>query len=557
MKVLLVTLHAKYVHASLALPYLASFCGALPGISIEAVELTVNELKDQILARLHAKGADLVLFSCYLWNTELILKTASDLKKLAPKTIIVLGGPEVSYGSFDLMEKHPEISCIVRGEGEFTCRELLEAVVEGTPLADVAGLSYREGDDIVANPDREPITQLDLIPSPFALGLVELGKPLVYFESSRGCPFSCAFCMSSLEKGVRSFSSSRIESDLGLLMEKRVATVKFVDRTFNYDHERANAIWRFILARNRGSRFHFEIAADLLSEENLELLAEVPPDTFRFEIGVQSTTEETLAQVGRHSQLAQVFENVRRLKESTAVTVHLDLVAGLPGEDFPGFSRSLQTLLDLEPDHIQIEPLKVMKGTKMRSIARKLGYAYSETAPYKVLTTPWLSFDEIRRIEGISRLLDTIHNSGRFAATLGVLAESAPLSELYAALEGYFEAQAIPPNLSILPLFEALWRFGSTLGVRLDKERLRDALTFDYCLVGYPGGNLPEFFRPEPKEERPVLKELPKARPGERLRYYLRRFERDYRVRPWHEAPAEICFIYRSAPGKGLTVELR
>ena len=557
MKILLSTLHAKYVHASLALPYLSAACAQLPGLEFRILELTVNEQQDQLLSRLYAEEADVVLFSCYIWNTELTLKLASDLKQLAPDTVIVLGGPEVSFGAFDMMVRNSAIDCIVRGEGEETCRELLLAVSRGLPLDDIAGITYRDREEIVANPEREAIAELDLIPSPFAAGLVDLTKPLVYYETSRGCPFSCAFCMSSIDNGVRSFSMDRIRRDLLLLMEIGVQTVKLADRTFNFDAKRANEIWRFILERNRSSKFHFEIAAELLTDDNLALLAQVPPGVFRFEIGVQSGAEETLAKVERKSSLTKLFDNVATLKANSSVTIHLDLVAGLPGESLEGFLDSLQGLFALGADHIQVEPLKVMKGTPMRGIARKEGYAYAEAAPYKVLHTPWLSFPDIRRIDGISRLLDLLYNSGRFATSLEELSGRTPLAQLFAAAADYFESEGIAANLSLPVLFEALWRFAGSRLRDLELERLRDALCFDLCLTGYPGGNTPSFFSANvEKSERGAPAGLAAAKAGERVRYYRRQFSRDYRDKPWTEGAVELTFVYRSAPGEGLQVEV-
>jgi len=557
MKILLTTLHAKYVHSSLALPSLAATCADLAGLHCEILELTVNEQQDQLLSRLHGAGADVILFSCYIWNTELTLKLASDLKQLAPGTVMILGGPEVSFGAFDMMVRNSSIDCIVRGEGEESVRELLQALRDEAPLDAIAGITYREADEIVANPERDPIADLAQIPSPFAARLVDLTKPLVYYETSRGCPFSCAFCMSSIDSGVRSFPMDRIKRDLLILMESGAQTVKLVDRTFNFDAGRANQIWRFILEQRSKSKFHFEIAAELLTDANLALLAEVPPGQFRFEIGVQSGGAETLAMVERRSSLSQLYERVRRLREETRVTVHLDLVAGLPGESLHGFLKSLQGLFELRPDHIQVEALKVMKGTAMRGIARKERYAYSEVAPYKILHTPWLGFSEIRRIDGISRLLDLLYNSGRFQASLAVLGESSPLSEVFAAAAEFFELQQFASNLSLPVLFEALWSFAETTLGEIERERLRDALSFDLCLTGYPGGNTPGFFQTQEKGEQGVPGGLVQAREGERVRYYRRQFARDYRKSPWVEGPTPLTFIYRSAPGAGLQVEIR
>ena len=366
MKILLTTLHAKYVHSSLALPCLAAACTGIDGVETVIREFTINEPRDVTLRRIVAEQADLVAFSCYIWNIEQTLRLVADLKKVLPRTFIVLGGPEASYGMFEIMERNRAVDCIVRGEGEETFRELVAAVhhhhsaiqplnnsttQQFTPTADllqdIRGLVFRAGEEVIATSERPPLPDLDAIPSPFARGLVDLAKPLVYFETSRGCPFSCAFCMSSLEKGVRSFSLERIRDDLRLLVESGARTVKLVDRTFNYDARRANEIWEFILHTNRDSSFHFEIAADLLTEENLRLLEKVPPGMFRFEIGVQSENAETLARVGRSSDLARLFANVRRLVATTGVIVHLDLVAGLPHEDYEGFLGSLQKVFDL------------------------------------------------------------------------------------------------------------------------------------------------------------------------------------------------------------------
>ena len=567
MKVLFTTLHAKYVHASLALPCLVAACAELDGIDSRIREFTINEPADQILRRIVAEEADVVLFSCYIWNVEQTLKLAADLKQVRPGTFVILGGPEVSYGAFGLLDRNPAVDCIVRGEGETTCRELLRALrpdrPTAQPLNDIPGITCRDGEHITANVERSPIADLDTIPSPFAAGLADLGKPLVYYETSRGCPFSCAFCMSSLEGGVRSFSIPRIEGDLQLLMDAGVQTVKLVDRTFNYDAARANEIWEFIVRRNRTSRFHFEIAADLLTDENLALLALIPPDTFRFEIGVQSGAEETLERVGRRSNLERLFANVKRLRRETGVTIHLDLVAGLPHENFDGFLDSLQRLMEVNPHHIQVEPLKVLKGSPMRKIADLEGYAYAASPPYKILRTPWLSFEEICRIETISRLLDLIHNSGRFNSALALLAESSPLSRLFATAAQFWEDRDVPPNLSQTGLFEKFWTFAQQLLEGSEREQFREALCYDFCLVDYPSnGTLSVFFGDgqelkdrDKGEINERVRQLGIA-PGSRVRSFVRQFSRDFRCTPSLPRPTRLLFVYISAPGRGLQVRV-
>jgi anaerobic magnesium-protoporphyrin IX monomethyl ester cyclase len=578
MKILLTTLHAKYVHNSLALPCLAAVCRGIDGVVTIIREFTVNEPSDRVLTAIVKEDAEVVAFSCYIWNIEQTLKLAQDLKQLRQETIIVLGGPEVSYGAFELMMRHPAIDCVVRGEGEGTFQDFIARFVETYPepptaaqLLDMEGLYIRMDGEITATGARRPIPDLDTIPSPFKDGLADLTKPLVYYESSRGCPFSCAFCMSSLETGVRNFSMERVKDDLDLLMTAEVGTIKFVDRTFNCDPVRANAVWDFILAGNRSSRFHFEVAADLLTEENFQVLRSVPPGLFRFEIGIQSGDDDTLVRVGRKSDLARLSKNVRRLRKETGVVVHLDLVAGLPGEDFTGFLRSLQLLFDLLADgkissdvesHIQVEILKVLKGSPMRKIADELGYAYSVSPPYRLLRTPWLSYHEICRIDTIARLVDLFFNSDRFARTLMQIAGSQPLSTFFARAAENWQRMEVAANLSQTALFEALWRFAGESMDGLQLDGFRDALCFDFCMAEYPSSaRLPSFFGGVGKSGNTrdwtagLLEKLDVTR-GSRVRTFSRVFARDYRLRHWGEGTVELMFVYISAPGKGLRVEV-
>jgi radical SAM superfamily enzyme YgiQ (UPF0313 family) len=566
MRLLLATLHAKYIHASLALPCLAASCDGLPGVESIIREFTVNEPHDQVFRALVKEQADVVAFSCYIWNIDATLRLASDLKLLHPETFIILGGPEAAYDSAELLERNPCIDCVVQGEGEATFAAVIAELAKprrgsspAEALDTVAGITLRLGETIVATGERAPIADLDTIPSPFDTGRVDLDKQLVYYETSRGCPFSCAFCMSSLEKGVRSFSRERIERDLELLIRTGIRTVKLVDRTFNFDAARADAIWVFILDRHPSGTFHFEIAADLLTDANIALLSRVPAGMFRFEIGIQSGSDETLAAVGRRSDLSRLFANVRRLREETGVTVHLDLVAGLPGEDFPGFLRSLQALLDLAPHHIQVEPLKVLKGSPMRQIARSEGYLFSRTPPYKILRTPWLSFAEISRIETIGRLLDLVGNSGRFRTFLHALAASMEMARFYTDLAGFWETNAIPAHLSLADLFRTLWQFCSTTLSPEVREPCRDALRFDYCLVEYPAGRLPAFLGEAStgtlhRERIDAMVRDISPPQGSRVRTFLAGFPRDYRHPPFTDGRTDILFVYVSTPGAGLRV---
>jgi anaerobic magnesium-protoporphyrin IX monomethyl ester cyclase len=417
----------------------------------------------------------------------------------------------------------------------------------------------------MCTPDREPVACLDTFPSPFAMGLVDTSKPLVYYETSRGCPFACAFCLSSLEKGVRSFSQERIREDLLCLMENRISVVKLVDRTFNYDADRADEIWDFIIARNRGSRFHFEIAGDLLTEGNLRTLRRVPSGMFRFEIGVQAAGGETLARVGRVSDIDRLLANVKRLTDESGVTVHLDLVAGLPGEGLTGFLGSLRRLFPVRPHHIQVEPLKVLKGSPMAAIAAREGYAHSASPPYMILKTPDLSFAEIGRIEDISRLLDQFYNSGRFIHSLQVAERCRPLSAFFDDMSRFLEKEPGVDGISLKGLFALAWRFALGYFNAVEIEEFRDALRYDFCLVEYPSvGALPLFFRDDSKAPREII---PKERmdsilsrvekpEGGRVRTFTARFMKDYTVMPHAEGPTSLIFVYVSAPGEGLKIRV-
>jgi len=565
MKILLTTLHAKYSHASLALPCLAGYCRDIPAANIVIREWTVNEPSEQLLRQIMAEQSDLVAFSCYIWNIEKTLRIVSDIKKIAPDTLIILGGPEASFGVFELMHDNPAVDFIVKGEGETVFRRLVEVLVgRGNPpgredtLQNMDNLFFRDGNDVASGPRSGEHLALDDLPSPFEAGLIDLNKPLIYYETSRGCPFSCAFCLSSVEGQVRSFSIERITSDLLFLMRHNVSQIKLVDRTFNYDAKRASRIWEFILAQNQGSHFHFEIAADLLSEENLTLLKRVPQKTFRFEIGIQSTSEDTLQRVDRKADLTRIFERIRRLRSETAIELHLDLVAGLPGENYAGFLDSLQQVADLQPHEIQIEPLKVLKGSPMRGIARQEDYQFSSSPPYTILRTPWLSFEDICRVETVGRLLDLFYNHGGFVTTLKLLQKGITFSALFDQLA----RKAGNENLSSLSTrraYELFARLSAATQDSADCHLLHDALFFDYCCTEMPlMGRLPSFVAQRDCDcAWPGRRDLPDGLnlpDKSRIKLFRFTFERDYRREPCETGPATVTFVYVSGAGQGLQV---
>ena len=564
MKILLATLHAKYSHASLALPCLATYCLGIPDTEITIREWTVNEPREHLLRLVMAEGADLVAFSCYIWNIEQTLRIVSDIRKISPHTRIVLGGPEVSFGIFDLMHGNPAIDFVIKGEGEETFRNLIVALLRkqtgllSESLAEIDNLFFRDGGDTASGPLSRKNLELDSLPSPFEAGMVDLTKPLLYYETSRGCPFSCAFCLSSVEGAVRSFGLERIKRDLLFLMNSNVSQIKLVDRTFNYDAGRADTIWEFILEHNRSSHFHFEISADLLTDKNLQTLARVPENTFRFEIGIQSSSAATLEQVGRTADLSRIFANVGRLRVETVIELHLDLVAGLPGEDYAGFLNSLQAIADLKPHMIQIEPLKVLKGAPMRAIANHEGYGFSEFPPYTILRNRWLSFDDICRIETVGRLLDLFNKHGGFAAAFNVLKRGSPFS----AILDQMARQAGNENLSSLSsrrVFELFARLAEPLPDSETRVTLYDALFFDYCRREMPlMGKLPNFAAEHQKIcSWPALRDLPvdlELPPDSRVKSFRCEFKCDYRTGQESSGAATVTFVYISGAGRGLQV---
>jgi len=422
MRTILATLHSKYIHASLALPSLAAYCGDECG-ELRIREFTVHEPREAILAALLHEEPDVLAFSVYLWNRREILDLVDALAVARPELRMVLGGPEVSFDGHELFIHHPGVTALVRGEGELPLKALLLAWADGNEPGAVPRLALRRGKTIDEGPDGPQLSDLDTLPSPFRAGLIDVTRGLVYYETSRGCPFRCSFCLSARDDKVRTFSLERVFTDLHWLIDHRVAQVKLVDRTFNADQARARAIFRFLIDHNRHSRFHFEIAAHLLDDETLDLLDNVPAGLFQFEIGVQSTLEATLRTIERPALLERLEQAVRRLKAAGRIHLHLDLVAGLPGDGYHDVLAAIDRVVALQPDHLQLEPVKLLPGTPLRDRAVESGLRFDPNPPYGVLATPQLSFTQLERLRAVSRLLDLTYNAGCFTAFSSALAE--------------------------------------------------------------------------------------------------------------------------------------
>ncbi|MCI3920661.1 B12-binding domain-containing radical SAM protein [Paenibacillus sp. TRM 82003] len=428
MKTVLATLNAKYIHMSLALRYLKAY--SEKEFDIELAEYTIKDPAMNVVSDLFRRVPDVVGFSCYIWNIEETIGIVRMLKKIRPDVRVVLGGPEVSYDTQYWMERVPEVDFIVMGEGEETLHHLLRELRDGTEKYHfVFGIAYRGRDGSVAlNPGR-PKTALDELPSPhyFEEDVPQLPTRVVYFETSRGCPFSCQFCLSSIEVGVRYFDIERTKRDLLHLIRSGARLIKFVDRTFNIKREYALEIFQFLIDNHGGSCvFQFEITADIMRPEVIAFLSEhAPPGVFRFEIGVQSTNDATNEIIQRRQNFGKLSRTVTMIRDSGKIDQHLDLIAGLPEEDYASFRQTFNDVFALRPEELQLGFLKMLRGTGVRARAAEHGYVYMDHAPYEILGNDVLPFADIVRIKQAEDVLEKYWNSHRADATVTYLISSA------------------------------------------------------------------------------------------------------------------------------------
>jgi anaerobic magnesium-protoporphyrin IX monomethyl ester cyclase len=484
MNVVVATLNAKYIHTSLALRYLKAFCQGEFDISI--AEYTIKDPAMNIVSDLYAKRPDVVGFSCYIWNIEETIVVISMLKKIRPDLTIVLGGPEVSYDTEYWMRRLPEVDFIVMGEGEETFRHLLQELEGQRKFHFVYGLAYRKGEEVIVNPAR-PKLNLDDIPSPhrFPEDVPSLANRVVYFETSRGCPFSCQFCLSSIEVGVRYFDIERTKRDLLYLIGAGAKLIKFVDRTFNIKRDYALEIFRFLIENHGGCTFQFEITADIMRPEVLEYLREhAPPGVFRFEIGVQSTNDLTNSLVRRRQNFAKLTRTVTMVKESGKIDQHLDLIAGLPEEDYASFRKTFNDVFALGPEELQLGFLKMLRGTGLRRDADRWGYVYMDHAPYEILGNDVLPFEDLMRIKRVEDVLEKYWNAHRMDRTLSYLIrEEFPSAfDFFQEFGDYWEErgwQKIGHQLE--DLFARLWAFLERRGVKRPEVAL-GLMKLDYFL---------------------------------------------------------------------------
>ena len=487
MKILLAAVNAKYIHANLAVCSLQAYAGEhVKEADVEIAEYTINQQKDDILMDIYRRRADILCFSCYIWNLDYIEELVRDMAKLRPDMPIWLGGPEVSYDAPDVLARLPEVTGVMKGEGEETfaglCR-FYQGSEGDLGLRSLRGIAFRDRDGTVRDNPWRP--GMDLNDIPFVYYHMEAFRnKIIYYESSRGCPFSCSYCLSSVDKQLRFRDLEKVRRELQFFIDQEVPQVKFVDRTFNCRHEHAAAIWKYIAEHDRGiTNFHFEVAADLLNEEELEILGSMRPGLVQLEIGVQSTNPDTIQEIRRTMDFGRVRGAVERIREKGNIHQHLDLIAGLPFEDMESFARSFDDVYALGPDQLQLGFLKVLKGSYMEEKKQEYGLVYKSRPPYEVLYTRWLSYEDMMRLKGIEEMVEVYYNSRQFTHTLEALKAGYPSAFLmYDGLAGFYEEQGLGQvQHKRSARYEILLRY-ITAEFPEEEERFRELLTYDYYL---------------------------------------------------------------------------
>ncbi len=498
MKILLTAVNAKYIHSNLAVYSLAAYAaerfaedGSRP--EIEIAEYTINQPVSRIITDIYMKRPDLIMFSCYIWNRREVEEIVTDLGKVMPGVDIWAGGPEVSFDADDVLERVPALKGVICGEGEeiffelakiYRDVELRSERPDDRRLQETAGIVFRDSrGEIITTMTHMPI-DLNCAPFPYE-SLRDFENRMIYYESSRGCPFRCSYCLSSVEKSLRFRDQALVEKELGFFLEQNVPQVKFIDRTFNCDRERALEIWRFLRDNDNGiTNFHFEIAGDIMDEAQLELLSELRPGQVQLEIGVQSTNEKTLEEINRPMDFEKLGRVVERIKSSGNIHLHLDLIAGLPFEDYESFRDSFDDVFALRPEQLQLGFLKVLKGSPIAGKCEEYGLKSTEAPPYEVLETKWISFDELIKLKGVEEMTEVYYNSGQFRNTVEMLLEhfDSPFG-FFAELASWYGRSGMEMlSFSRNQRYENLLGFGMEIVSDEDVQKLRNAMIMDYYL---------------------------------------------------------------------------
>lgn len=502
MNILLTAINAKYIHSNLAVyslrAYAAGKCERYKE-EIGIAEYTINQPLEQILMDLYKRKPEVLCFSCYLWNIEYVEQLVAELGKIMPQTDIWLGGPEVSYHASHMLEQFPQVYGIMRGEGEETFLELaefyynnsgksLEQCEKVQRLKEIVGITFRDGEEIIETADR---SVMDLSKVPFVYEDLDVFKnKIIYYESSRGCPFSCSYCLSSIDKCLRFRDLELVKKELQFFIDHEIPQVKFVDRTFNCKHSHSMEIWSYIKEHDKGkTNFHFEVAADLLNEEELNLISTMRPGLIQLEIGVQSTNEQTIKEIHRTMKFSQVTEVVNRVHAAKNIHQHLDLIAGLPFEDYNSFHKSFCDVYALRPEQLQLGFLKVLKGSYMEEKTKDYELLYQNRPPYEVLSTKWLPYSDVIRLKGLEEMVEVYYNSRQFEHTMELLEQVfGDAFVMFEEMSNYYEEHGYyGVNHNRVARYEILYAFIKEVALvqyetLLTEEQFRQTLVMDLYL---------------------------------------------------------------------------
>lgn len=490
MKALLVAVNAKYIHSNLGIYSIRAY-GLAHGIQascLEIAEYTINQNLEEILADIYRKKPELIGFSCYIWNIREIMDLAMELHKVMPELPIWFGGPEVSYHAVTFVQEHPWLTGIMVGEGEETFLELYRAYERRIKLEDVAGLVYRVEKELSGNTDKNEIIQtvsrpklpMDVLVFPYE-DMEGLEHRIVYYETSRGCPFGCSYCLSSTDRQVRLRSMELVEQELQFFLDHQVPQVKFVDRTFNCQREHTMAIWNYIYEHDNGvTNFHFELSADLLTDEEIAYVSQFRPGLLQFEIGVQSTNMDTMKAINRVCDLQHLRDRVARIHVGRNIHQHLDLIAGLPYEDYASFRNSYNDVHRMKPDQLQLGFLKLLQGSPMEGKQEEYGIVCQDRPPYEVLYTPWLSYDDVLRLKQVEAMTEQYYNSRQFEASRRYMESLFPTPfDFYQSLGTYYHDMAdLGVHRSRIQNYEILLDFLVTC-TDGDRTILSQLMTYD------------------------------------------------------------------------------
>lgn len=507
MKIILAAINAKYIHSNLAVYCLKAYAKPYKDL-IQIKEYTINNQPEDILGGLYEEKPDILAFSCYIWNIEMVRQIAKELKKVLPDTKFLAGGPEVSFDAREFLQENECFDGVMIGEGEQTFFELMEHYVERKgSLSTIKGIAYRNEEEILFTTPRETM-DLSQVPFPYE-EMEDFANKIIYYETSRGCPYSCSYCLSSVDRKVRLRDRGQVERELQFFLDQKVPQVKFVDRTFNCNPEHTMFIWKYLKEHDNGiTNFHFEISADILREPELALLKTLRPGLVQLEIGVQTTNPKTIEAIHRKMNLDKLKAAVARVHEGHNVHQHLDLIIGLPYEDYVTFRRSFNEVYAMEPDQLQVGFLKVLKGSYMASCCEEYHILYRDTAPYEVLATAWLSFDEVLQLKIVEEMVEVYYNSGQFKYSVRYLKHFfTDAFSLYEELAQFYKKKdLLGRNHSRIQRFQYLLEFFRSV-IMPSKEQediFREILTFD-CYLREKMKARPEFAGQEEESYKDML----------------------------------------------------